>query len=98
MVWNSEHPASIRKDRTEMAIPLSTWPGFWKSVARILEIRPVPTDDGETHWPPGTTARVNTIHHELETALQIVLASGKFVPGRYVADDYDRDWRLQPIL
>ncbi len=67
-------------------------------VARLLNIEPIPTDDGETHWPLGTTGRVNAIHQELLMALQVVLTSGEFVPGRYVAYDCDRNWQLQSIL
>ena len=32
------------------------------------------------------------LHRETETALQIVLAVGKFKTGNYEADDYRNDW------
>ena len=62
-------------------------------MARLLRVEAVPTDDGETHWPPGTGDRMTALHRELETALQVVLAAGSFVPGDYVADKYRRNWR-----
>ncbi len=37
---------------------------------------------------------LNKLHKELETTLQIVLSAQKFKPGRYIADDYDNNWRL----
>ena len=33
------------------------------------------------------------IHRETETALQIILATGQFEPGKYVADNYTDNWR-----
>ena len=66
-------------------------------VAPMLGITPVATDDGETHWPPGTADMVEYIHRGLETALQVVLATGFFEPGEYTADAYRRNWkRVQP--
>ena len=63
-------------------------------VAPLLGIEPVPTDDGDTHWPPGTSDAVRCVHRELELALQIVLATKSFVPGEYEADKYQHNWRL----
>mgnify|MGYP001086779590 CR=1 FL=1 len=38
----------------------------------------------------------NQIHGETKTALQIILTTGKFEPGIYVADDYsDRSWKKE---
>jgi len=35
-----------------------------------------------------------TLHRETETALQIVLRTGKFQPGVYQHELYTRDWEL----
>ena len=37
---------------------------------------------------------LDTLHRELETALQVVLRTVSFVPGTYVTEDYSRDWRI----
>ncbi len=63
-------------------------------VAAISGIDPVPTDDNEIHWPPGTSFAVEALHRQLEVALQIVLHTGEFVAGKYEASDCKRDWRL----
>ena len=34
------------------------------------------------------------LHLETDTALQIVLTTRSFVPGRYTADRYRNDWKL----
>ena len=64
-------------------------------MAPILGIESVPTDDGDTHWPPGTTETCDCFLHDLETALQIVLAVGFFKVGAYEASEYHIDWRLE---
>lgn len=35
------------------------------------------------------------LHRETETALQIVLRTGTFTPGVYVADEFIHDWKLK---
>lgn len=37
--------------------------------------------------------RLFALHRETETALQIVLSTGSFEPGEYVAPRYGRNWR-----
>lgn len=61
-------------------------------MAKILGIEPVPTDDEETHWPPGTTERMEALHREMETVLQIVVTTGQSEVGRYHADKYQNNW------
>ena len=34
------------------------------------------------------------LHRETDTALQIVLETGAFIPGKYEADEYKTNWRL----
>ncbi len=36
--------------------------------------------------------RYEELHKETETALQVVLATGSFEPGKYRAEEYTRDW------
>jgi len=40
-------------------------------------------------------ADVDQIHRELETALEIVLRTGKFEPGTYSTEDYGGEWALE---
>ena len=40
-------------------------------------------------------AEMFKLHRETETALQIVLRTGNFAPGVYVADRYMQDWKLK---
>lgn len=35
------------------------------------------------------------LHREMETVLQIILATGYFREGDYVADEYRRNWRFE---
>lgn len=37
--------------------------------------------------------RATELHHETQTALQVVLRVGEFKSGSYVADKYRRNWR-----
>ncbi len=38
--------------------------------------------------------KYDKLHSETETALQIILSTGKFKPGNYVSSDYNNDWKL----
>jgi hypothetical protein len=40
------------------------------------------------------TERYMALHKETETALQIVLVTGKFLPGTYECDQYRRNWKM----
>lgn len=62
-------------------------------MAEILGITPVDTDDGEKHWPPGTTEQMESLYRELATALQVVLTVGTFEPGDYETERYMLKWR-----
>jgi hypothetical protein len=57
-----------------------------ESIGRTDSKRDDLTDDEEETYL--------NLHKETETALQVVLATGKFKAGRYVADQYERNWRL----
>jgi hypothetical protein len=36
------------------------------------------------------------LHRTMDTALEVVLRTGAFVPGVYVSDPYRHNWRVQP--
>jgi hypothetical protein len=55
----------------------------------------IDVDDWE--MPDDVTDELAKLHHELETALQIVLVTGQFKPGLYVAEGYN-DWKLVGAL
>lgn len=58
-------------------------------LVEILEPGLEPDEDG---FPEDVVNRVEKLHHELETALQIVLATGSFETGLYRAESYSKDW------
>jgi len=39
--------------------------------------------------------RLLNLHKEMEIALQIVLSTKSFKPGTYIADEYNRNWKLK---
>ena len=39
--------------------------------------------------------RLMKLHKETETALQIVLSTGSFIPGSYVCSEYMKDWKYE---
>lgn len=64
----------------------------YPDIAKIIGIEP-----GEDDWEPFTQDQFDYMrkkHEELETALQIVLATGAFEPGIYEANAYSRNWQL----
>lgn len=63
-------------------------------IARILEWSMVETRSGEDITVEQAEA-AGRIHSEMSTVLQIVLATGSFESGVYVADDYRKNWRLE---
>lgn len=62
-------------------------------VAEILGEKATDPDD-DSNFSEEQRERLMALHQETETALQIVLATGAFTPGRYVCREYSRDWRL----
>lgn len=63
-------------------------------MARLLNVPTVPTDDEETHWPPGTSDKMRQLHLQTQTALDIVLSTGSFVVGNYTREAYGQPWIL----
>ena len=67
--------------------------GNWADdVAEILGLERLEADDGEVFWPKGTREKCEKIYRTLDKALQVVLASGSFQPGIYMADEYHNNW------
>src|SRR3990167_1462315 len=64
-------------------------------IAEILGVTPEDTYDGEPALSESQCDKLRKIHEGTETALQIVLATGKFEPGRYaMTKPYDyRSWQ-----
>lgn len=67
---------------------------YLNDIAGILGMELFEDDQGEHHLTRAQAARIEQVHRETEVALQIVLATGTFMPGVYVAGDYTDDWRL----
>lgn len=68
-------------------------------VAEILSVR-VPDEDEDgarawREWEQVTSEQMLALHYETDTALQVILATGGFVPGLYRRKDaYSREWQL----
>lgn len=61
-------------------------------IHEILGGKPLDYDDDEDY----TDAQVDhysKLHDETRMALQIVLRTGSFEPGTFVADDYSQNWK-----
>lgn len=68
----------------------------YSDMVKILAIKDAFTGDEDDGYEvkDSVIRKLAKIHGELETALQVVLHTGKFKPGVYEADDYDRNWKL----
>lgn len=66
--------------------------GVHEDIANILGINGFEDSDGEIHFSEEQEALMNMFHEETKTALQIVLVTGKFDKGIYVADEYSKNW------
>ena len=62
-------------------------------MANILGLIPFKSDDGDV-WPKGTQDEMLHLYaNELPTALQIILSTGSFEPGRYETEQCNsRGW------
>jgi hypothetical protein len=64
----------------------------YKDMIILLGIKThIPEDCDEL--PPKILLKLDNLHKETETALQIVLSTGSFEAGMYEADDYSTNWR-----
>ena len=66
----------------------------FRDLAEILGFEP--GSDEDDPWEPVVMARMDRLHRETETALQVVLASGSFAPGHYRAPKYTSRWERAP--
>lgn len=69
-------------------------------VLEILGFTPAVPDGGwkagdEVEYSEGQRKTADTIHRQMETALQIVLSTLSFVPGSYECQEYSDDWKLK---
>lgn len=63
-------------------------------MGKILGIKGEIIDDEEV-FSDQQINLMNGLHKETEIALQIVLTTGEFKPGEYVADEYRDNWKLK---
>jgi hypothetical protein len=63
-------------------------------VAEILGFELFEDADGCYHLSADQRRLVEKYHNETKTALQVVLSTGQFKAGVYVAPSYSRDWTL----
>ena len=68
----------------------------YNDINRILGLNFVPDEEYE-EFTEEQINYMNRIHKETQTALQVVLATSKFEVGKYVADDYCRNWREEGV-
>lgn len=66
-----------------------------RDICEILQMEPKTAagDDEHPAWHGWDRRAARNLHNETDRALQIVLATGTFEPGEYVADDYRENWR-----
>lgn len=69
---------------------------YLNDISSILGMELFEDDQGEHHLSRQQAQQIEQLHRETEVALQVVLATGTFMPGVYVAGDYTDDWRLSP--
>lgn len=64
-------------------------------VLDIAEILGVPTDDEADDYGLNqeTEDRLTALHKETQTALQVILSTGKFEVGNYESYDYGGSWK-----
>ena len=67
-----------------------------RDIARILGWRLFEDEHGEFHMDKEQGRKARRLFAELGTALQVVLSTGSFDPGLYVAEDCKRNWRMAP--
>ena len=67
---------------------------IWNDIHEILTGDPIGTTDSEREeLEEEEIEKYSKIHREMETALQIVLSTGKFKPGIYECEEYSDDWK-----
>lgn len=66
----------------------------YSDIAKILGIKGTIVGDEEI-FSEEQMNQMDNIHKDTETALQIVLVTGEFKLGEYVADEYIDNWKLK---
>lgn len=93
----------VRWDRCEFGAPAIDCKkpygnsSVYEDMAKILGVKGFIDSDEEISFSNEQMSFMNDLHKETETALQIVLKTGKFEPGIYIADEYSDNWKLQNI-
>lgn len=64
-------------------------------IAKILGIEGFKDSEDEIHFSKEQIDLMNNLHKETRIALQIILMTGKFEPGIYIADEYSTNWHKE---
>lgn len=72
--------------------------GVYQILGEVADACGIGGPDDIEDMPEDKVKRLQEIYEELETALQVVLATTSFQCGRYTCDDYGRGWRLEDPL
>ena len=64
----------------------------YRDIAEILGIT-APDRDEDEEWSEADIKRMDAIHKEMATVLQIGLRTGAFAAGAYECDKYKVDWK-----
>jgi UPF0288 family protein (methanogenesis marker protein 3) len=69
----------------------------YEDIAKILGIKGFEDSEGDISFSKEQVDLMNILHKESKVVLQIVLKTGKFEPGRYVADEYSDNWTKENV-
>ena len=64
----------------------------YTDIAKIIGL-PLPDEEKDEEFTDTQFAEMDKLHKETETVLQIILTTGEFSIGEYVADDYSQNWK-----
>ena len=70
----------------------------YEDMAKIIGIKGFVDSEEEIHFSKEQISLMNMLHRECKVALQIVLRTGKFESGIYVADEYSDNWTKERSL
>lgn len=70
----------------------------YEDMAKILGIKGFENSDEEISFSKEQVDLMDKLHKETEVVLQIVLKTGKFEEGIYVADEYSDNWTRKHVL
>lgn len=69
----------------------------YEDMAKILDIKGFVDADEEISFSKEQIKYMSDLHKDTENALQIVLRTGKFEAGIYIADEYSDNWEIQKV-